>query len=62
MAEGDSVSLPADPSARLALLDHLGNCFPDRLFDELPGVEGPIESRVPGFRVFRIYPGSAGGW
>ncbi|MEV8504610.1 suppressor of fused domain protein [Actinoplanes sp. NPDC051475] len=52
----------ADPSARLALLDHLRNRFPDRLIDELPGVEGPIESRVPGFRVFRVHPGSTGGW
>jgi hypothetical protein len=52
----------ADTSARLALVDHLRNRFPDQLIDELPGVEGPIESRVPEFRIFRVNPRSAGDW
>jgi hypothetical protein len=52
----------ADPSAHLALLDHLRNRFPDQLIDDLPGVKGPIDSRVPDFRVFRVHPSSAGDW
>ena len=51
-----------DPAARAALLNHLRNHFPGQVIDEVSGVEGPIESRVPGFRVFRIHPTGPGNW
>jgi len=51
-----------DLAARAALLEHLRSLFPSQLIDEVPGVEGPIESRVPGFRVLRIHPAGSGGW
>ncbi|WP_157740242.1 suppressor of fused domain protein [Micromonospora auratinigra] len=52
----------SDRSAHVALLEHLRSVFPGQVIDELAGVEGPIESRVPGFRVYRIHPRVAGGW
>jgi hypothetical protein len=49
-------------TARAALRAHLQHHFPGQIIDELPGVEGPIEDRVPGFRVFRIHPAHPGDW
>ncbi|MFB6888638.1 suppressor of fused domain protein [Kitasatospora sp. NPDC056327] len=44
------------------LLDHLRTRFPQRTIDVLPGVAGPVEERVPGFRVLRVHPALPGGW
>ncbi|MFB6628352.1 suppressor of fused domain protein [Streptomyces sp. NPDC056362] len=49
-------------AARAALRAHLQRHFPGRVIDELPGADGPIEERVPGFRVFRIQPAGPGEW
>ncbi|MEU4279231.1 hypothetical protein AB0F57_30510 [Streptomyces tanashiensis] len=43
-------------AARSALLDHLRTTLPGRVIDEVAGADGPIEERVPGFRVFRVHP------
>ncbi|MFE2557371.1 suppressor of fused domain protein [Streptomyces sp. NPDC059352] len=51
-----------DTAARAALLDHLRRTLPGRVIDEVTGVDGPIEDRVPGFRVFRIHPAYPGDW
>ncbi|MFS1305376.1 suppressor of fused domain protein [Streptosporangium longisporum] len=40
-----------------ALRDHLEDFFQGHQVDCLPGVAGPIEERIPGFRIFRIGPG-----
>ncbi|WP_329493238.1 suppressor of fused domain protein [Kitasatospora herbaricolor] len=51
----------SNTAARTALLDHLRRTLPGRVIDEVAGVEGPIEDRVPGFRIFRIRPAHPGG-
>ncbi|MFE5628897.1 suppressor of fused domain protein [Streptomyces sp. NPDC056543] len=51
-----------DTTARAALLEHLRRTLPGRVIDEVPGVKGPIEERVPGFRVFRVHPAHPGDW
>ncbi|MFD8376797.1 suppressor of fused domain protein [Streptomyces sp. NPDC059688] len=56
------MSVDAALAARAAMREHLRRQFPGRVIDELPGVEGPIEERVPGFRVFRVRPNRPGGW
>ncbi|MFJ1755131.1 suppressor of fused domain protein [Kitasatospora sp. NPDC088134] len=48
--------------AHAALLAHLRRTLPGRRIDELPGVPGPIEERVPGFRVLRVHPAGPGDW
>lgn len=45
----------ADP--HVALRGHLEGFFQGHPIDCVPGVAGPIEDRVPGFRIFRIAPG-----
>ncbi|WP_327187378.1 suppressor of fused domain protein [Streptomyces sp. NBC_01334] len=44
------------------VLDHLRKTLPGRVIDEVPGVDGPIEDRAPGFRVFRVHPAHPGDW
>ncbi|WP_432171771.1 suppressor of fused domain protein [Streptomyces sp. 1222.5] len=56
------MSVDAALAARAALREHLRRHFPGQVIDELPGVEGPIEERVPDFRVFRVHPNRPGGW
>lgn len=49
--------------AHQALRDHLEGFFRGHVIDCLPGVPGPVEERIPGFRIFRIGPGPRfGGW
>jgi hypothetical protein len=43
--------------AHHALHDHLEMFFQGHEIDRLPGVAGPIEQRIPGFRIFRVGPG-----
>jgi hypothetical protein len=46
-----------------ALLSHLEGFFQGHRIDCLPGAVGPVEERIPGFRIFRIGPGPKfGGW
>lgn len=44
-------------AAHHALRGHLEDFFQGHVVDCLPGVPGPIEERVPSFRIFRIGPG-----
>lgn len=39
------------------LRDHLRGQFEDHEIECVSGVEGPIQERIPGFRIFRIGPG-----
>ncbi|MCW2917865.1 MAG: hypothetical protein JWN52_5933 [Actinomycetia bacterium] len=51
----DASKKPAVP--HVTLREHLEGFFHGHSIDCVPGVAGPIEDRVPGFRIFRIAPG-----
>ena len=55
MFRPDGGKKPAVPHATLR--EHLEGFFHGHSIDCVPGVAGPIEDRVPGFRIFRIAPG-----